>query len=76
MSGAGEKGATDRVGAILQIKGKTCKLMGPARETFDSPIDLSKSALVDLANNAVCRYSSASATMPRSWRHCGASEFG
>lgn len=49
----------DRVGAILQIKGNTCKLMGPARETFDSPTDLSKSALMDLANNAACRYSSA-----------------
>lgn len=53
---AGEEAVeTDDLGAVIRETAGACRLIGPAREVFDYPIDIGPSTLALLARDAVAR---------------------
>jgi hypothetical protein len=47
----------DRVGALIMLRGPECKMIGPPADEFASPdVDISRTDLAGLAQDAACRY--------------------
>jgi hypothetical protein len=58
--GVDGKPMTDPKGAVIDLKGKNCTLLGPAREVLDYPEQLISPAMLDrLDNDLVHRYRAA-----------------